>query len=305
MRVVLRGILLGAMLAVVPLLTTGCPAPQPTVLTPELVLEELSELILAPDTTCAELRDQFGVSYLPLVETPGGIGIDYLEYYIPATDRQRLRVWYMPGNAARGTIIVSPGAFGPMQCYLFTAKLLTDQGWSVVIYDYEGFGESTGTLSLGRLQPDLETVLDWTLANTNATQVSLMGMSLGSIPSVAVAVERPDIINAVVLDSPVALAQEIERFREILGDHTEEIIAALDTRLVSEDIIGQMQQPLLVFLHEADVVTPPASVQLLYDLAGGTKELVRYTGEHAAGQFEDTADYDAHLQAFLSDVWQR
>jgi uncharacterized protein len=305
MNAAVRRIVFGASLAILPLVLTGCPARPPDPLTPEYILKQLSEIILQPQTTCAELRDQFGVTYLPLADTPGDIGIDYLEYYIPASDRQRLRVWYMPGNGARGTIIVSPGAFGAMTCYLFTAKLLTDQGWSVVIYDYEGFGLSTGEGTLAALRPDLETVLQWTLASTGATQVSLMGVSLGSIGSVAVAVDRPDLINAVVLDSPVALGQEIERFRELLGVRTEEIIASLDTWLVSEDIIGQMHQPLLVFLHEADIVTPPASVQLLYDLAAGTKELVRYTGEHAAGQFQDTADYDAHLQSFLVSAWNR
>lgn len=305
MRVVVQKVLFGALSITVPFLAVGCPQPTPESPTPEVILRELSDLILEPETTCAELRDEFGVTYLPLANTPGDIGIDYLEYYVPTDTRQRLRVWYMPSNGVRGTVIVSPGAFGAMNCYLFTAQLLTSQGWSVVIYDYEGFGLSTGAPSLETLRPDLETVLDWTLTTLNVSQVSLIGMSLGSIGSVAVAVDRPEAVNAVVLDSPVALGQEIERFRVLLGSRTEEIIAALDGWLVSENIISQMHQPLLVFLHEADIVTPPASVQLLHDLAAGPKELVRYTGEHAAGQFEDTADYDAHLQAFLAGVWQR
>ena len=305
MNAAVRRVLLGVVLVAVPLLISGCPPAELPILTAPIVLDRLSKIILQPETTCAELRDEFNVPYLPLANTPGDAGIDYQEYYIRTPDRHQLRVWYMPGSGTRGTVIVSPGAFGPMTCYLFSAKLLTDKGWSVVIYDYQGFGESPGKPALGALRMDLETVLDWTLAHANTQQVSLMGMSLGSIGTVAVAVDRPEAVNAVVLDSPVALGQEIERFRAALGVRTEEIIAALDTWLVSEDIIGQMYQPLLVFLHEGDVVTPPASVQLLYDRAAGTKELVRYTGEHAAGQFEDTADYVAHLDAFLTGIWHR
>jgi len=63
----------------------------------------------------------------------------------------------MPVEPAHGTVIVSPGNSGSMACYLLTAQLLTDDGYSVVIYDYEGFGGSSGQASLETLRPDLET----------------------------------------------------------------------------------------------------------------------------------------------------
>ncbi len=113
-------------------------------------------------------------------------------------------------------------------------------------------------------------------------------------------------MNGVILDSPLALGAEIERFKALIGGQSAELIALLDPRLLPAAIIDQMTQPLLVFLHEEDIVTPPDSVELLYERAGGPKELVRFPGlDHAHAQFFETASYTAHLVTFLDDIWLR
>jgi hypothetical protein len=293
-----------ALLAGTTLVATGCflrPLPPP-----EEILRVLSYAILQPETTCAELRADFGLEDLPLVDTPDQIGISYEEHRLPTSDGQTLRVWYMPANDQKGVVVVSPGNTGPMPCYLFTAWLLTQTGWTAVMYDYQGFGGSSGQPDLRALRSDLETVVEWVLAETGTGQVTLLGMSLGAIPSVAVAVDRPELVNAVVLDSPVAMGIEIQRFQFLVGGRSEQIIAALDAWLLTENIIDQMRQPVLVFLDEQDTVTPAAAVELLYEQAGGPKQLVRFAGlGHAAGQFVRTDEYRTELDDFLEDVWLR
>jgi fermentation-respiration switch protein FrsA (DUF1100 family) len=66
-----------------------------------------------------------------------------------------------------------------------------------------------------------------------------------------------------------------------------------------------MRQPLLVFLHELDSVTPPETVEKLYALAAGPKQLVRFPElDHARAPFFRTDDFVSALDAFLSDVWE-
>ena len=289
--------------AVVVLLAAGC-VPAPPVPPPEEIRKGLSYVVLQPETTCEELRQDFGLADLPIVENPGEAGIKYEEFQVPAPDGASLRVWYMPVAAPRGTVIVSPGNSGPMACYLFTALLLTRDAYSVVMYDYEGFGGSTGEADLFTLHSDLEAVIEWTLTRTGTPQVSLFGISLGTAPTVAAAIDRPDVVNAVVLDSPFALDQEIERFGFLVRGRTQEIIAVLEPWLVTGNIIDQMQQPALVFVHSADEVTPPATVELMLSRITAPVELVRFEGlGHAEGQFERTDEYNAHLKEFLGQVW--
>ena len=291
--------LAGAGAIIMALVTGGCTQP-----TPEELSRSLSYAILVPERTCAELRDAFELDYLPLADHPDQIGLNYEEAMVATARGAALRVWYIPAAADRGTVIVSPGAVASMPCYLFIAMLLNQNGWSVVMYDYQGFGGSTSTPELNSLPADLRAVLDWTLKHTGRTQVTLFSMSLGSIPSVAIAIERPEAVNGVVLDSPVALGEEFKRFDVPLGDRFEALMSVLDPVLFSENIIDQMTQPLLVYINDEDYVTPPETIELLYDRAAGPKEVVHFTGlEHAQAQFRDTDEYLAHLESFLETLW--
>lgn len=283
-------------------LATGCaPIGDPT---KDQVVNALSAILLAPEHTCDELRSYFRLDFLNPVETPDQAGLRYVQHWVATRDGNVLRVWWLPANLNRGTLVLSPGAAGDMACYLFPARLLVRNGWNVVLYDYEGFGQSTGSPNLSSLADDLETVVDWTRAFTGESQVTLMGISIGGMPSVAVAVRRPDAVNAVILDSPVALETELERFAFLLGGRLAGIIDVVERELFSELIIGAMHQPLLLFLSERDTVTSPAAIERLFDNAGGPKQLVRFPDlDHGLGPYLRTAEYTYHLDTFLADVW--
>lgn len=268
------------------------------------LLTSLSDLILQPDYTCDQLREQFGVTYLPPADNPAEAGLDYEEHWLEVDSETLLRVWYLPTNLNRGTVVYSCGNTGPMACYLYTADLLTANGWSVVMYEYEGYGLSDGEPSLGTLSRDLEAVVEWTTEYTGRKQVTLMGMSLGSVPSVSVAVKHPSKVNAVILDSPIALAAQIERFGYAIGGRTSELIRQLDAELLSDVLIAWLEQPLLIFLHEHDILATPETVEVLYNRANGPKTVVRFPElGHALSQFMKTDVYLYHLDTFLTEAW--
>lgn len=264
----------------------------------------LSKIILEPRTTCEALRDDFGLNDWPVIHSPVEAGLSVEELWLPVGTSDLVRVWYLPAQPDRGTVVLSMGSAGEMACYLFLARLLIDSGWSVVMYEYRGFGLSTGEPSLMNLADDLERVVQWTRERSGREEVSLMGVSLGTIPSVAVAVRRPDWVNGVVLDSPVALGEQLERFWWLLDNPVNALITLLDPELVSESIVHRLKDPLLVFAYDRDLLTTPRTVQALFDRAPEPKQLVSFPGlTHAAGAYFDTAEYVAHLDAFLVSVW--
>jgi pimeloyl-ACP methyl ester carboxylesterase len=259
---------------------------------------------LVPDAPCEELKSAFNLEHLPVVDYPDQIGLPFVEHFVPTARGHVLRTWHMPATVRRGTVIVSMGAASDMPCYLFTARLLHDLGYEVVMYEYQGFGQSSGDADIQSLPGDLEAVLDWTLSKTGQEQVTLFGMSIGSLPSIAVAVEHPDKVNAVVLDSPVALGAELRRFDVFFRGQREAVIDLMDPSLFSDDVIRELNQPLLVYLHEADIVTPPPTVELLFERAAGPKELYRFPDlGHAEAQFYATGYYVDRLANFLDSVW--
>lgn len=264
----------------------------------------LSAIILNPAATCEELRQEFDVEYLPIVDNPAELGLAYGEQIVSTRDGTPLRVWHLPTRLDRGLVLLSMGAVGEMECYLFTAQMLVRNGWTVVMWDYRGFGGSLGDPDVSQLAPDLEDVLDWALATTGHSEATLLGISLGSMPSVAVGVARPEAVNAVVVDSPVALGEEVHRIDFVLRDQLEAFLGLIDPSLVSESLIQDLRQPLLVFMAEQDVVTLPRSIELLFQRAAGKKQLIRFDGVgHARAQYVDPAGYAAHLERFLATVW--
>lgn len=280
----------------------GCAGPRPPA--KDQLLERLSFIVLDPTITCAELRDHFQLHDLPVVDTPDELGLGYVNQWVIGSDSAALHVWYLPAQLNRGTVVLSMGASGRMACYLFVTQLLVHNGWSVVMYEYQGFGESQGVPSLGTLVGDLETVVNWTRSVATAPRVTLLGISLGTIPSVAIAAKRPDAVNGVILDSPVALSSELRRFSFLLGGDVEDYVARLDPELLTEVMMPQVTQPTLFFLNEADIVTPPATIERLYGLANEPKELVRFPDlEHALGPYAKTAIYTVSVERFLSSIW--
>lgn len=264
----------------------------------------LSGLLLEPHITCEQLRETFGLRYAEIVDDPGGLGLDFEEHFLALDDGAAVHMWLIPAKLNRGVVVLSHGNAGAMNCYLFVARLLVRDGWTVAMYDYTGFGHSTGEPDLALLAPSLELVTDFTRTRTGRAQVTLMGVSLGSLPSIAVAAGRPDAVNGVILDSPVALRAQFRRFALLFAFQPDLYLRELDPNLVSDHRIADMQQPLLVFQHGRDIVSTPDSVQELFDDAPGPKQMIRFPDlPHSAGAYYRTSEYIFALDTFLSTVW--
>ncbi len=296
-----RMLLLIALAAAVP----GCaPAPLPAPVDAKAANRVISTVLLNPTVTCAELRTGFDLEYLPLAATPDEIGLDYEEIFLTAPDGVNLRVWRINAALDRGTVVFSMGSVGEMPCYLFTTRLLAGLGWNVVMYEYRGFGKSGGEADLTTMTDDLDLVLDWVLASDHHEQVTLFALSIGTLPSIDVAAGRPDDINGVILDSPVALGELLKAYGNLLRNQLETFLELLDPRIVSEDTIGDVPVPMLFLVGGSDTLTGPTSIATLYERAAEPKRLVTFPGiGHARSRFLETGRYTAEVESFLSEIW--
>ena len=291
------------LLALVAGLQTSCL--QEPVIPQADFLKAMNAVVLAPQLTCDELKHYFGVPYVPTVDNPGALGVDYEEAFVPTVDGQMLRVWYIPAATDRGTIVLSMGAVGNMSCFLFVAQLLRFDGWSVVLYEYQGFGGSTGKPNVTTLYTDLEAVMDWTLARTGRAQLTLMGVSIGTIPAVAHAAERPELVNALILDAPIALDHEVDRFALLLGGDPAPYLAQLDDRLQLTKELPKVHQPLLAFTYGQDeYATSRQFFAGMVTTCPCAWTIVRFEAlPHARGPYLATAKYFYAADQFLAGVW--
>ena len=96
--------------------------------------------------------------YLPereLLETPADRGLGYRELSLRTEDGERLHGWWVEASAERlGSILLCHGNGGNVGDRVRHAQLLSRAGFDVLLFDYRGYGRSTG-------KPDEEgTVMD-------------------------------------------------------------------------------------------------------------------------------------------------
>ena len=82
---------------------------------------------------------------------PEAVGLKYEEVYFPNTMKETLRGWYIfaegadkSANGADKTVLFCMGNTGNISGMLLYAKLLAEGGVNVMLFDYQGFGGSTG-----------------------------------------------------------------------------------------------------------------------------------------------------------------
>lgn len=281
---------------------TGCVQIVP----PEDFVRFASTVALDPVITCATLANDFGLPNVPTVNNPGEIGLSYIEERIPVADGVSLRGWYIPAVDSRGLIIFSNGAVGELPCYLFLTLNLVQRGWSVAMYDYEGFGGSDGSASLGNLTRDADAGIQWALNLTGESQALLMGVSLGTIPSVAYAADHPDQVIGVVLDGPISLAAEVERFGFLLGSQPARFAAQFDSALRLDQTLPRLSRPTFAIIYGLDEYATAAIAPDLLATVPGPVATYRFdTLRHARGPYLSTDEYFDALDAWLGTTTGR
>lgn len=190
---------------------------------------------------------------------------------ISTDDGERLGAWLFSAPAASSTVLVLNGNAGHREGRLPIAERLVAMGANVVLFDYRGYGDSSGRPTEDGLIRDALAARAWIDAQPELAggPVVYYGESLGAAVSIALAERRaPD---ALILRSPFTSAVDVARVhypflpvRWLLAD-----------RWPSIDRIRNLSCPLLVIAGTGDTVVPFEQSVRLHDAYDGDKRFVR------------------------------
>jgi uncharacterized protein len=82
------------------------------------------------------------------------------------------------------TVVFSHGNTGNMLRYWYRVGYFEDMGFNVLMYDYRGYGASTGTTTEAHVYEDAETAYDYARKRRGAGAVISVGYSLGGAPAI-------------------------------------------------------------------------------------------------------------------------
>jgi uncharacterized protein len=243
---------------------------------------------------------QNGLVYYPSSEMTERPESPFEEVSLPGADGDQLHGWFFPNPEARWTVHFSHGNGGNISHYLLTAEFWRGMNCQVLIYDYPGYGKSTGRPSEAGIYRSSRVFWDWLVdaRKIKPSSIVLHGRSLGGAVALETALTVPlkpaGIIMESCFRSVPALGAEIYPFlpvRFLSRNHFD-----------NEAKITRLTIPLLVIHSPDDELVPFSHGQELYKRAGHSKGFLKIQGDHNAGFLLSDHDYRTGITKFLDSL---
>lgn len=123
------------------------------------------------------------------------------EQYIPADDGHCIHTLYFKTTKARkGVVLYLHGNADNLQRWAQHHNDFTNRGYDFFIFDYRGFGKSTGKSTEQNMVADAHTAYNWLRKEFPADSIIIYGRSLGT--GVATALARSVPARLLVLETP-------------------------------------------------------------------------------------------------------
>lgn len=228
--------------------------------------------------------------------TPREAGLAFEERMLAAADGERIQAWFLPAEGeARGALLFSHGNAGTIEDRLDLARFFVEARVSVLLYDYRGYGLSSGS-------PDE----DGTYADARAAwkelveqrgfapgRILLYGESLGGGVAVQLATE--------VRSAGLVLHDTFRSLDDAAAVHYPWLPVRLLLRSHYDNAakIGRIAAPLLVIHSPQDEVIPFEQGKALFDAAAEPKELLVTAGSHNGPSYLAKREWQERVRAFV------
>ena len=209
---------------------------------------------------------------------PTDAGLPFEEATIEVEPGVTVHGWFIKAakEPSVATILFSHGNAGNISNRVDRVHALRSLGVDFLLYDYRGYGKSTGSPDEEGTYRDGRAAYDYlvNVRHIDAKKIVLMGESLGCAISVQLALDRP--AAGLVLEAPFAsivhMAREVYPFLPV-GPFVR-------TRYDNLAKIPKLRMPLLLFHGTEDEVIPFNHGKMLADAAPEPKLFVSVNGAH-------------------------
>jgi fermentation-respiration switch protein FrsA (DUF1100 family) len=262
------------------------------------------------------------IERLPITENPSLCGLDYEEISFPSrVDELTLYGWYLPAEDGDEIIIMVHGAeqhrADPNVKMLDIACGLVEHGYSVLMFDMRGHGESEGErMSAGYYETrDLGGAVDY-VVGLGFNDIGVLGFSMGGATAIMTAAED-DNIDAIVADS--AYADLNDMLEPQFAQRTffpsfflkpllfmVKVMYGIDfTAVKPVEVVGDIApRPILFIQGELDDTVPPAHAPSLLEASNNPLNqlwLIPDCG-HVEAYVTHPEEYTDRVTAFFDDV---
>ena len=209
-----------------------------------------------------------------IVETPDGAGLDYRDLQLESDDGERLHGWWIGARTdPLGHLLLCHGNAGNVGDRVLHAALLTDAGFDVLLFDYRGYGRSSGRPSEEGTYRDARAGLACLLEQpgVDPARVFYLGESIGGAVALDLALERPP--------AGLVLLSAFTGVRDLARLHYPFVPAALvPDAYPTLRRIHELHAPLLVLHGDRDDIVPLSQGRALFEAAPAPKRMHVFAG---------------------------
>jgi len=241
--------------------------------------------------------------YLPhvpgrtLAMTPADARMDYEDVSIETADGVTLHGWFIAERSPR-VLLFFHGNAGNISHRLASIRQFRNLGFSVLIIDYRGYGQSDGRTTETGIYRDADAAWRY-LTETRGVRpndVVIFGRSLGASVAARLAAQQ----------QPLALI--VESSFTSVPDIAQELYPWLPARWLSRlshatrDYVRDVHCPVLVVHSRDDEIIPFHHGEAIFAAASEPRTLLALRGTHNDAFLLDERSYVEGLQAFLTGL---
>ncbi len=232
------------------------------------------------------------------METPEDYRFDYEDVWLETSDKIKIHGWFLKSNpspqlspaSGRGSLanVPSPsgrgqgeggillflhGNAGNISHRLFKVKGWLDRGYSVLMVDYRGYGQSKGSIEHeDDIVKDAEAAWKWAAEKTD--RVVLLGESLGTYAAIRLAGQFP--AKALVLEAPFTSFVDLGKIHYSMVPGVELLLK--NFKFSNIDFIEQVKVPVIIIHGTRDEICPYEMAEKLFHKIRAPKEFVSVPG---------------------------
>lgn len=227
------------------------------------------------------------------------------EINFKASDGKNLNGWFLKPKdiPVKATVLQLHGNGGNISYqYQFAAPLIKN-GYQVMVFDYEGYGNSEGTASQERVLDDATRALKYIRQrdDVKGKKLILFGQSLGGHLSCVVAAQNNNLIDGLVVEAPFSghkkIAEYVAHKQMGLGTVIPDMLVRSKYNAI--DYVDKITVPKL-FIHSTDDEVCPYSMGCeLFAKATGKKSFWQIGGPHIQASQLYPVKFAAHFDDVL------
>jgi fermentation-respiration switch protein FrsA (DUF1100 family) len=198
---------------------------------------------------------------------PGAFNLEYKDAFFQTEDGIALHGWHFPLKGEFPTLLFCHGNAGNISHRLDNIKLLLNQELQVFIFDYRGYGKSSGKPSENGLYLDGLAAYDYLVEKEGIPPGNVIpfGRSLGAAVAMEIALKRE--VRSIILESAFTSTKDMARTMVFFRL----ISFLLPTRYNNLKKIDRIAVPKLIIHGTRDEIVPFSMGKKLFEAARNPK----------------------------------